>query len=96
MAGPRFTADPPGMMRTVELDGLTALFHVPSGTTHILAPPAPQILAALADGPATANTILSRIRRAFELENNKDGGGALAALRARIAELEAAGLVSRL
>lgn len=101
MAGPRFTADPPGTMRTVELDGLTALFHVPSGTTHILAPPAPQILAALADGPATAPTILARIRRAFDVEGPRSSGGerrggALAALETRIAELEAAGLVSRL
>ena len=101
MAGPRFTADPPGTMRTVELDGLTALFHVPSGTTHILAPPAPQILAALADGPATAPTILARIRRAFDVESPRATGGerkrgALAALEARIAERESAGLVSRL
>jgi PqqD family protein of HPr-rel-A system len=100
MAGPRFTADPPDMMRTVELDGLTALFHVPSGTTHILAPPAPQILAALAGGPATAPTILARIRRSFEVEGPRGGGerkgSALAALETRIAELEAAGLVSRL
>ena len=92
MAGPYYSADPPGLVRMVELDGLTALFHVRSGITHILAPPAPQILEALAGAPATAETILARMRRAFEIEG---GRGTAAALRARLDELEAVGLVTR-
>lgn len=93
MAGPRYTADPSDQLLKVELEGLTALFHLPSGVTHILAPPAPQILDALAKGPATAATILSRIGKAHSLER---GPGTRAALDARLAELEAAGLVTRL
>jgi PqqD family protein of HPr-rel-A system len=93
MAGPRYTADPPEAVRTVELDGLTALFHRPSGTTHILAPPAPQILDALQQGPANAPTLLKRIREQFEIEGDR---GRLTALAARLDELEAAGLVRRL
>lgn len=89
MAGPRYRADPPEMLRRVELDGLTALFHVPSGMTHIVAPPAPQILDALAQGPCDADELLARISREFEIDA-PDG------LAPRLDELEAAGLVSRL
>lgn len=89
MPGPLYAADAPGLVRRVELDGLTALFHPPSGMTHIVAPPAPQILDALAEGPADADELLARIGRTFEVSDAEGIG-------ARLAELEAAGLVSRL
>ena len=73
------------------LDGLTALYHRPSGMTHILVTPAPEILAALAEGPADADELLRRIGERFEIEA-EDAGEAVAA---RLAELEAAGLVRR-
>lgn len=91
MAGPRYLADPPSAFRTVELEGLTALFHAPSGTTHILAPPAPQILEALAAGPAEPAEIAARLSAVFDLSTED----APAAMAARLAELEAAGLVRR-
>ena len=63
MAASLYAADPPETIRTFELEGLTLLYHRRSGLTHILAPPAPQILTALARGPASAadegSTILS-------------------------------------
>ena len=91
MAGPVYYADPPEAVRAYELDGLTAIFHRPSGMTHILAAPAPQILAALAGAPGDAAAIVERIAEAFELEaEDKE-----AAMGARLAELEAAGLVRR-
>jgi PqqD family protein of HPr-rel-A system len=91
MSGPAYTADPPAARRIVELDGLIALFHLPSGITHIVAPPAPQILDALARGPATAATLLRRLKRGFDLgEGDTDE-----ALAARLDELERAGLVRR-
>jgi PqqD family protein of HPr-rel-A system len=93
VAGPRYIAEPRDSIRMIELDGLTALFHRPSGTTHILAPPAPQILDALQQGPASAPKILSRIKEAFDIEA---GRGRLAALAARLDELEIAGLVRKL
>ena len=40
-----------------ELEGLTLLYHRPSGITHVLLPPAPEILDALAEGPADAAAI---------------------------------------
>ncbi len=89
MAGPRYIADPEGLIRKVELDGLTALFHVPSGMTHIVAPPAPQIIDALAGSPADAEELAERLSASFEIEGGEE------AMAARLAELEAAGLVRR-
>jgi PqqD family protein of HPr-rel-A system len=93
MARPRFVADPAEAVRSVDLEGLVALFHRPSGMTHILAPPAPQILEAIAGSPADAPEILKRIGERFDLAAEE---GAEAAIEARLAELEAAGLVHRL
>ena len=92
MAGPIYSADPVEAVRAVALDGLTALYHRPSGMTHILAPPAPQILDALATDPGDAEAILRRIGADFEIEaENREE-----AIAARLAELEAAGLVRRI
>ncbi|HYG30723.1 MAG TPA: HPr-rel-A system PqqD family peptide chaperone [Allosphingosinicella sp.] len=90
MAGPIYAADGPGAIRAVPLDGLVALFHRPSGMTHIVAPPAPQILEALQEGPADARTLLARIAAVYEI-----GEGSAEAIEARLAELEEAGLVRR-
>ena len=89
MTGPRYITDPPDQVRAVELDGLTALYHRPSGLTHILAAPAPQILDALAGQAGNADEVLARISAEFEPEAED----APAAIAARLAELEAAGLV---
>ena len=89
MAGPRYIADPEEKVRVVELDGLTALFHMPSGMTHIVAPPAPEILAALREGPATIADLIERLRARHDFE---DGCGS-EAVEARLTELEQAGLV---
>jgi PqqD family protein of HPr-rel-A system len=89
MPDPVYAADPPGALRRVDLDGLAALFHAPSGMTHVVASPASEILEALAEGPADAEAILGRMRRRYELD------GDAAAVAARLAELEQAGLVWR-
>ncbi|HEX8620569.1 MAG TPA: HPr-rel-A system PqqD family peptide chaperone [Allosphingosinicella sp.] len=91
MAASLYAADPPATLSFVELEGLTLLYHRRSGLTHILAPPAPQILAALAAGPADAAQIVERIGAEFEVEAEDPA----AAIAARLAELEAAGLVWR-
>jgi PqqD family protein of HPr-rel-A system len=92
MAGPIYIADPEPLGGASELEGLIAFFHVPSGTTHILAPPAPQILAALAGRPGDAAELLSRIAEQFDVEAED----AEQAIVARLDELEAAGLVWRI
>jgi PqqD family protein of HPr-rel-A system len=89
VAGPVYIADDVDAVRRVPLDGLVALFHAPSGTTHIVAPPAPQILDALREGPGDARAILERMAALYEIEEGGDSIGA------RLAELEAAGLVRR-
>jgi PqqD family protein of HPr-rel-A system len=90
MSGPTYISDAEGC-RIVELEGLTLLFHERSGVTHILAPPSPQILEALATGSADARALLERLRARFDFDEAEGE----AALAARLAELEAAGLVRR-
>jgi PqqD family protein of HPr-rel-A system len=91
VAGPVYAADSPGLSHRVDLEGLTVLYHRPSGMTHVLAPPAPQILDALASGPATPAEVAERMARSFDVESEDPA----AAVAARLAELEAAGLVWR-
>lgn len=91
MAAPVYAADPPDSVRAVELEGLALLFHRPSGLTHFLAPPAPQILEALSAGPASAAEIATLIGERFDIDSEDPA----AAIAARLAELEAAGLVRR-
>ena len=79
----------PDTLRLVELDALTVAYHRRSGITHLLASPAPEILAVLGTEPMTRTDLLARLREAFEL-----GEGSGEALDARLAELHAAGLVS--
>ena len=91
MAGPYYSADLENC-RLVELEGLTIFFHGRSGTTHILAPPSPAILDALAQGAADLPGLYARLAQIFDLGEEAP---ASAALGARLAELEAAGLVAR-
>ncbi|SMF77668.1 HPr-rel-A system PqqD family peptide chaperone [Allosphingosinicella indica] len=90
MSGPVYRSDPADAVQVVPLDGLTLLFHRPSGLTHFLASPAPEILDALAEAPADASALADRLAARFDL-----GEGAVEALAARLGELEAAGLVQR-
>jgi PqqD family protein of HPr-rel-A system len=92
MAGAVYIADPEAAIHAVALDGLTLLFHAPSGMTHIVAAPAPEILGALREGPADAAELMRRLRTRFDLDA---GPGAEAAIHVRLDELEAAGLARR-
>lgn len=71
------------------MDGLSLVYHRASGITHVLASPAPEILAALA-APLSLDDLLARLGADFDLI---DGGRE--ALVARLDELVAAGLVER-
>ena len=72
------------------LGELTALYHRPSGTTHVLAPPAPEILRALGHAPMTEAALLAMLVRDYDLADPDP-----AALAARVDELVGAGLVVR-
>ena len=91
MTIPVYIADPPDLRTVVTLESLVAVYHARSGATHLLAPPAPEILGVLAAGPADVDTILNRLRAMHEL----GGEDASAAITARLDELEASGLVWR-
>jgi PqqD family protein of HPr-rel-A system len=90
MGAPTYIADTDGL-KSVELEGLGVFFHPRSGMTHILAPPSPQILDALREGPADAREVTARLRGGYDFPEE----GGTAAIEARLAELEAAGLVRR-
>jgi len=47
----RYRAPPAEALLIAELDAFTAIFHRPSGITHLLASPAPEILEVLAEAP---------------------------------------------
>ncbi|MDB5719093.1 MAG: PqqD rel PqqD family protein HPr-rel-A system [Sphingomonas bacterium] len=72
---------------------MTILFHRPSGATHIVASPVPELLDALRAGPATAAEIVARLAADHDI-TGEDALEDIAA--ARLTELEAAGLVWRL
>jgi PqqD family protein of HPr-rel-A system len=91
MAGSSYIADPDVLAVTAELEGLTLLFDPRSGQTHMLAPPAPQILEALAGRAGDARDVLDRIGERFDLASDAPA----AAIAARLTELAAAGLVRR-
>jgi len=88
MAGPIYIADDAEALTTIPLDGLSLVYHAPSGATHIVAPPAPEILAALGQGPADAAELLRRLHEAYDFDGDE-------AIHARLGELEEAGLVRR-
>ena len=84
----RFRAAPPDTVLVEQLDVLTAVYHRASGITHLLAEPAPEIMAALANGPLTLMALLARLGEAYAL-----GDADERALAARLDELVVAGLV---
>jgi len=81
---------PAGALRVVPLDELTLVYHRASGITHRLAPPAPEIMDALAAEALTVPALLALLMDAFDL-----GDADPQALVARLEELVAAGLVER-
>ncbi len=82
----RFRA-PPDALVVRALDELTAVYHRPSGTTHVLASPAPEILSALVE-PMSADALMLVLAVRYDLADADP-----AALAARLDELVVAGLV---
>ena len=84
-----YRAPPPSALLVQPLDAFTAIFHRPSGTTHLLVAPAPQILEALSGEGMSLDALLESLAAAYELADADR-----TALAARLDELVAAGLVA--
>lgn len=84
-----YRAADPAALIVVPLDALTAVFHRASGITHLLAEPAPEMLAMLGGDGLSLDALLERLAGAFDLIDADR-----AALAARLDELVAAGLVT--
>lgn len=72
------------------IDGLMLVFHRPSGTTHFLTSPIPEMLAVLAEAPSDAAELCRRLCERFDLAHDDE---ALMVVEARLGELIASGLV---
>ncbi len=81
-----YRAAPAAALVQADLAPFTAVYDRRSGITHLLAEPAPDILAMLADEALSLDALRTRLAARFEL----DGDG----LAARLEELVETGLVS--
>ena len=77
-------------LKSVMLDGLSAIYHRASGATHVVAEPVPQILEAFGDDTLTLAELLTRLGADYDLADDVEG-----ALTARLDELVTLGLVIR-
>lgn len=85
-----YRAAPADTLVAVPLDAFTAVFHRPSGITHLLTDPAPQILAAMGTASMTAEAVMASLTEDYDLADTNP-----AVLAERLEELVAAGLVER-
>lgn len=85
----RYRAPASDALLIAELDAFTAIFHRPSGITHLLVSPAPEILAILAGEALSIEALLGQLGDDYELA---DADREL--LAARVDELVEAGLLS--
>lgn len=97
MAEPCFAALPGDALRRVRLGGLEAAYHAPSGITHLLAEPLPDLLDALmhlgADRFATSAEIVSGMSDRFDLVADSADEPPERVVCERLCELAALGLV---
>jgi PqqD family protein of HPr-rel-A system len=72
------------------IDGMTLVFHRPSGTTHFLDSPVPEMLALLAASPMDAARLTAALCARLGQGEDEE---ALAVVEARLADLVGVGLV---
>jgi len=76
--------------RTHAIDGMLLVFHRPSGTTHFLASPVPEMLELLAEAPSDSAGLCRRLCERLDVPQDDE---ALAVVAARLRDLVASGLV---
>jgi PqqD family protein of HPr-rel-A system len=84
----RYRVAPAATLLSCDLDAFTAVFNRPSGQTHLLVEPAPELLAALADTAMTLDELRGALASRYDLDGAEG-------LEERLEELVAVGLVSR-
>ncbi len=93
-----YAALPADALKRVTLGGLEAIYHLPSGITHLLAEPVPDLLDMLErQGPdrfVTPDELLALIGERFDVEGDDPAEPPQAVLAERLAELAALGLVA--
>lgn len=90
MTAPIYRTDFPSQCRAHPVDGMTLVFHRPSGATHFLDSPVPEMLTLLGEAPADAATLTAKLCDRLGVEPDEE---ALAVVETRLAELVATGLV---
>ena len=92
-----YAALPASAIKRVALGGLEAIYHLPSGITHLLAEPVPDLLDMLErQGPdhfVTPDELLAMIADQFDVEADDPAEAPQAVLAERLAELAVLGLV---
>ncbi len=93
-AEPYYRAEPGDALLVQPLDDIVLLYHRPSGQTHMVASPVPEILAALrALGDAPASAVHDILARDFDLGAPQE---ARAEIAAHLAEMATLGVVRAL
>lgn len=90
MTAPIYRTDFPGQCRTHLIDGMTLIFHRPSGATHFLDSPVPEMLALLGAAPAAAAELAEKLCDQLGIAFDDE---AVAVVETRLGELVASGLV---
>ncbi|MFM6853742.1 MAG: HPr-rel-A system PqqD family peptide chaperone [Sphingopyxis sp.] len=96
----------PGRLRIDPVDSLTLVYDRQSGQTHILAPPLPELLAILANGPLATGAVVAALMAQFDVTTDGEadptaaptgaGDDVPARVAQRLDELAQLGLVDRL
>lgn len=87
----RYCQDSPNAILCCALEDMTLFYHRPSGQTHMVISPVPEILATLDDGAAlTAGEVLDQLAHHYDLGAAEE---VLPLVEAHLAELASLGLV---
>lgn len=92
MTAPLYSTDFPGLCLTREIDDMLLVFHRPSGATHFLDSPVPEMLGLLGEGPVGAEALGEALCERLGIPADAE---AQAVIAARLEELVAVGLVQR-
>lgn len=85
----RYLAAPAADLLVAPLDAFTAVYHRPSGITHLLSAPAPDLMDTMGGREWTLDALADALAERFDMIRDDP------ALEARLQELVASGLVER-